>query len=274
MTASAVRRQTVAGPSGRLALTIHGPEDAPAVLMSHSILAAATMWERQASLLAGLGWRVVCADTRGHGTSDAPTAPYTMGALADDVIAILDELKLDRAHYVGLSLGGMTGFGLGIDHADRLHSLVLCDARADAPAAFAAPWPERMRIAREQGCDGLAASTAERWFGRAFLDANPAVEQHFLATIASTSTEGFIGCSEALLGLNYLDRVGSIAVPTTLIVGAKDGPLPDAMGDLQRRIAGSILEVIPDAGHLPNIDQANAFDAALLGHFERLGARP
>lgn len=268
------RHQTVDGPAGRLALTICGPEDAPVVLMAHSILAASMMWERQAALLAGLGWRVVCADSRGHGASDAPPAPYAMHDLVDDIIAILDGLGLERAHYVGLSLGGMTGFGLGIHHANRLDSLVVCDARADAPAAFAAPWPERIRIARDEGCLGLAASTAERWFGRPFLDANPAIAQRFLAAIGGTATEGFIGCSQALLGLDYLDQVGSIAVPTTFIVGARDGPLPDAMRDLQGLIAGSVLSVIPDAGHLPNIDQPDAFDAALLGHFKRLGAHP
>jgi 3-oxoadipate enol-lactonase len=82
--------------------------------------------------------------------------------------------------------------------------------------------------------------------------------------------EGFVGCARAIQRLDYLPRVSQIQAPTTLIVGANDGPLPQAMADLQKLIPGSVLEVIADAGHLPNIDQPAAFEAALLRHFERV----
>jgi 3-oxoadipate enol-lactonase len=192
-----------------------------------------------------------------------------MADLVADSVAVLDALDIVKAHYVGLSLGGMSGFGLGIQHPSRLLSLLLCDARADMPAAAGAVWPDRIGIARAQGCAGLAASTVERWFGRAFLDANPAVEQRFVATASATSVEGFAGCAQAIIDLDYIGRVAEIKTRTTMIVGANDGPLPQAMRDLQGKIAGSSLVVIPDAGHLPNIDQSSAFNAALLAHIEQ-----
>jgi len=178
-------------------------------------------------------------------------------------------LQVERAHYVGLSLGGMSGFGLGIDHSDRLLSLCLCDARADAPPAFAAPWDERIAIAQQRGCAALAEATVDRWFGRAFLEAHADIKSRFLEVMAKTSVMGFTGCAQAIQKLDYLRDVGRIQLPVTLIVGANDGPLPQAMRDLQALIPGAVLEVIPGAGHLPNIEQPDAFNAALLRHLSK-----
>jgi 3-oxoadipate enol-lactonase len=264
-----VQTLRVPGPAGELCVHVQGDASAPAVLMAHSIASSSMMWQAQAELLAATGWRVIRADTRGHGGSQAGAGPYTMDDLAADGIAVLDALKVERAHYIGLSLGGMSGFGLGIHHAERLLSLCLCDARADMTPAFAAPWDERIAQARAGGCGAVAASTTERWFGKAFLDARPDIARVFQQTVADTSVEGFVGCARAIQQLDYLPQVNRIAVPTTLVVGANDGPLPQAMQALQQLIAGAVLEIIPGAGHLPNIDQPRAFNAALMRHFFR-----
>lgn len=260
----------VKGANSEIALQVTGDKKAPAVLLSHSILSSGAMWSEQAALLAGKGLRVICADTRGHGASAAPPAPYTMDDLGADVIAVADALDIERVHLVGLSLGGMMGFGLGIQHPQRVASLVLCDCRADMPAAAGAPWDERMQSALRAGCETLAESTVERWFGKPFLEAHPDIARRFRAGVSATSVEGFVGCARAIQRLDYLPRVDQIQAPTTLIVGANDGPLPQALAEVQKRIPGSVLEVIADAGHLPNIDQPAAFNAALLRHFARV----
>jgi 3-oxoadipate enol-lactonase len=259
----------VAHSEDEIAVCVQGPEDGPVVFMAHAILTASALWEAQARLLAEQGWRVVRADTRGHGGSTAPAGPYSMDQLAGDVIAVLDALRIDRVHYIGLSLGGMTGFGLGLHHANRLLSLCICDARADAPPAFAAPWDERIAIAEKDGCAALAAPTVERWFGPVFLTENPEIRQHFLELAASTAIAGFVGCARAIQGLDYLRDISRIALPVGLIVGANDSTLPQAMQDIQGVIPGAILDVIAGAGHLPNIDQSEAFNAALLRHLAR-----
>lgn len=268
-----MKQLKVKAPAGDIAVHVSGDERGAPVLLSHSILSSSMMWQEQAALLAARGLRVVCMDTRGHGASSAPPPPYAMDDLVADTIAVLDALRIERVHFVGLSLGGMTGFGLGIGHPGRVASLVLCDARADAPPAFLAPWEERIASATSQGCASLAASTTERWFGKNFLAAHPPLAQRFRDTVASTSVDGFVGCARALQKLDYLPQVGRIAAPTTLVVGANDGPLPQAMEAISHLIAGSVLEVIPGAGHLPNVDHPEAFNAALLRHFERVAAR-
>lgn len=274
MSSSQVHQRRVHAHHGELAVRLQGDPNKPAIVMTHSILSSSAMWDEQAALLADRGWYVVRLDTTGHGESSPPTAvAVTMDGLAADTVAVMDAFGIHRAHYVGLSLGGMSGFGLGIQHGARLLSLVLCDARADAPPAVAAPWDERIATVEQQGsCEPLAAATVERWFGPDFVSANPAVAARFRGIAAATSVKGFVGCARAIQGLDYLARVSSIETPLSMIVGANDGVLPDAMQALQQRIPDSTLTQIPSAGHLPNVDQSASFNAALLQHFERFRA--
>lgn len=267
-----IQQRLVRAHHGDVAVRLQGSPKDPAVLMTHSILSSAAMWDDQAALLAGQGWYVVRVDATGHGDSPAPTAEaVTMDGLAADTVAVLDALDIARAHYVGLSLGAMSGFGLGIRHGARLLSLVLCDGRADAPPVVAAPWDERIAVVEQQEtCAPLAAPTIERWFGKTFTAANTEIAERFEAIAAGTSVKGFVGCARAIQGLNYLAGVAGIAAPVTLVVGSNDGVLPEAMRELQQLINGSVLETISNAGHLPNVDQPAAFNAALLRHFERV----
>jgi 3-oxoadipate enol-lactonase len=259
--------QIICTPNVDLAIHTLGDPSGPAVLMAHSILSSSMMWVEQAHLLAACGFRVICADTRGHGASSAPLGPYTMQELVNDHISILDGLDIERAHYIGLSLGSMSGFGLGAQFGLRLLSLLLCDGRADMPAAAGQPWDERIELAQKEGTQALAVPTTLRWFGEAFTQAHPEVQNAFCDTIANTSVQGFCGCARAIQGLDFLSQAHTISVPTTLLVGANDGPLPEANKALQGLIPGAKLEVIANSGHLPNIDNPSAFNAALMRHF-------
>jgi 3-oxoadipate enol-lactonase len=259
-------RRDVAGAKGRLTLRLGGPAGGPAVLLNHSILTSSAIWVRQAVLLAGQGFRVICLDTRGHGASEAPPAPYALDDLAADNVAVLDALGIDRACFIGISLGGMTGLGLALRHAKRLASLCVIAARADAPAPFAAAWDERIDIARSKGVAALAGPTAERWSGRTFLDAHPDLARALLACIGETSAEGFVGCAQAIQGLDYLGEVGRITTPTTLIIGSHDETLLQPMRDLAGLIPGAVLEEIAGAGHLPQLDRPAETEAALMRH--------
>ena len=235
-----IRKVYLSSMAGHIAVHLEGDEGAPVVLMAHSILSSSAMWDEQSSVLAANGFRVVRMDTRGHGLSDAPKPPYAMTDLVADSIAIMNALDIQKAHYVGLSLGGMTGFGLAINHPERFHQFIICDARADAPPDFSAPWDDRIAIAKAQGCTALAQATIERWFGKDFVATHSQVSNKLISIASNTS------------------------VSTTLLVGANDGPLPQAMSEIGQLISGSILDVINGSGHLPNIDQGEVFNAALL----------
>ncbi|HEV7873673.1 MAG TPA: alpha/beta fold hydrolase, partial [Enterovirga sp.] len=117
---------------GRLFTRVDGEDVRPWLVLSNSLAADHTMWDPQIPLLTKR-YRVLRYDTRGHGRSDAPPAPYSFDDLVGDVRAVMDHYRVERAAYMGLSLGGMTGLGLALAHPDRLSALVCCDARADNP---------------------------------------------------------------------------------------------------------------------------------------------
>jgi 3-oxoadipate enol-lactonase len=259
--------QTAAGP---LSLRLGNAGGTETVLFNHSILTGSAIWHRQARRLGADGWRVICLDTRGHGGSAAPAAPYTMDDLVADNIAVLDALGIAKVHYVGVSQGGMTGFGLGIQHAGRIASLCIVAARADAPPPFAAAWDDRIALVRAKGIDALAGPTAERWFGNDFLDGHPAVAAELLTCIRQTSAEGFVGCAQAIQGLNYLGDVAAITGPLSLVIGSRDEALLEPMRQLAKTLPQSAYSEIGGAGHLPQIDRPAEFDQVLLGHLRRV----
>lgn len=121
--------------SVRLAYSIEGPTNAPWLILSNSLATNTLMWDLQMVDLIKTH-QVLRYDTRGHGQSSAPPAPYSFDLLANDVVGLMDGLKINSADFVGLSLGGMTGLALALKHPDRINSLACCDARADAPEIY------------------------------------------------------------------------------------------------------------------------------------------
>jgi 3-oxoadipate enol-lactonase len=265
----AFERVSIEGRAGVLSVRVGGPALAPAILFNHSILTSSGIWHRQATRLVGAGFRAICVDTRGHGQSLPSPGPYTMSDLAADNVAVLDALSIPRVHQVGVSQGGMTGLRMGVRYPNRLASLFVCAARADAPALFAASWEERIVLARRAGVGALAAPTAERWFGAAFLKTHRDIADALTDCIARTSIDGFIGCAQAMQGLDELDHVGEIDIPTSLVVGGRDEALLQPMREIAVLMPTAEFTVIEDAGHLPQVEQPEHFDQVLLRHLER-----
>jgi 3-oxoadipate enol-lactonase len=240
------------------------------VVLSNGLAADHGMWAPQMAALTRRH-HVLRYDTRGHGASDAPPGPYAFDHLVGDVVAILDHHRIDRAVFMGLSLGGMTGLGLALQYPGRLSGLICCDARADAPEAFVKGWADRVAAIERGGMAAIAQGTIERWFGPAFRAGRPDTVAAIEATFLSTSTIGYKGCAMALMRLDYLKRLDSIRVPSLFVVGANDvAAAPDTMRDVAGRVPGAALAVIPDASHLANIENAAAFNDAVLGFLDRL----
>lgn len=266
-------RRWIVGAGADLYVRHGGAPSGPPVLLNHSILTSSAVWRRTAQLLAGLGFHVICVDTRGHGASPARPAPYAMDDLVADNVMVLDAFEIERVHFIGVSLGGMTGLGLGIRRPDRLESLCVIGARADSPAAFAASWDERIDTATRQSVSALAAPTVERWFGPAFVEAYPDISRALQDCIAQTSLDGFVGCARAIQGLDYLPGAAGISARTTLLVGARDTALIEPMRELAPQIPDATFEIIEAAGHLPQLDGPDQTEAAILRHL-RSPARP
>ncbi|HEY0354063.1 MAG TPA: alpha/beta fold hydrolase [Enterovirga sp.] len=248
---------------GRLFTRVDGDEVRPWIVLSNSLAADHTMWDPQMALLTQC-YRVLRYDTRGHGRSDAPPAPYSFGDLVGDVLAVMDHHGVERAAYMGLSLGGMTGLGVALAHPGRLSALVCCDARADNPEPFVKSWDDRIAVVDQKGTDGLVAGTIERWLTPDFRAAHPEEEAKLAAMIRATKPEGYKGCAAALKTLNYLKDLGRIGVPTLYVVGAEDSgapvPVMQAMADAT---PGGKLAIVPDAAHIANVNNPDGFAGAI-----------
>jgi 3-oxoadipate enol-lactonase len=248
---------------------ISAKENAPVVVLSHSLACSLVMWDPQLKALEP-HFRVLRYDTRGHGGSYAPAGAYTLSQLALDVTALLDALDIDVVHFVGLSMGGMIGQCLALDHGRRLQSLTLCDTAAVIPDEAQPVWQERLDTVREKGMPALVDATLERWFTPAYLKQSHPEVGLIRRQILATPVAGYIGCSEAIRKLNYLDRLSEIKLPTLIMVGEDDPGTPVAAAEaIHARIAGSKLTVLPSAAHLSNIQQSEAFNAALLAFLRK-----
>ena len=243
---------------------LSGKEQAPVVMLSHSLACSMMMWHLQLDLLESY-FQVLRFDTRGHGGSDAPAGAYTLAQLVDDVIGLLDKLAIDRIHWIGLSMGGMIGQGMALSHSDRLESLVLADTAAIIPDEAQPVWQERIDAVRQEGMAAVAETTLQRWFTPNYLNRKlPEIDQ-IRQQILMTPVAGYIGCSEAIRRLNYLDQLAAIQTPTLIMVGADDPGTPVAASEaMHARIPGSKLVVIPSAAHLSNIEQAEIFNTNLM----------
>lgn len=244
---------------------VTGPEDAPVLLLGASLGTNRSMWEPQIGVLSRTH-RVVTFDTRGHGRSPVPPAPYEVAELGADVLALIDQLGLARVSYVGLSIGGMAGIWLGANAADRLDRLVLMCTSAHAPPA--SRWLERAAAVRAAGTtEVIADAVVERWFTPAWSAAHPGSVAAHRAMIAATDPEGYSGCCEAIAAMDLRGALPEISVPTLVIGGREDLALPN---EHQRLIAANIpgarLELIADAAHIASAEQPEVVNRLIEEH--------
>jgi len=239
-------------------------KDAEVVVLSHSLASSLVMWQPQMDVLTR-HFRVLAYDTRGHGGSEATAPPYTLSQLGEDAVALLDALRIDKVHWVGLSMGGMIGQSVALDYPERLHSLSLCDTAAVVPKDADPIWQERIDLVRKEGMAPTVQPTLERWFTPPFIALNPPMGDTIRQQILATRVDGYVGCSEAIRRLDYLNRLHEIKAPTLIMVGEDDPGTPiEASRAMHDRIPQSRLVIIPSAAHLSNIEQAEAFNHELM----------
>jgi 3-oxoadipate enol-lactonase len=248
---------------------VEGREGAPWITFSHALANNLTLWDDSVALLQDR-FRILRYDHRGHGKSQPMAGPYTFPMLIDDVLGIWDALDIKQSHWVGLSIGGMIGYGLGIHHPGRVETIVACDSRPDAPPDYAAYFQYRIDTAREKGMEGLVEPTVERWFTPEFRAKNPPALDKVREMIRTTNPAGHEGNCEALKTLAYGPELHKIPVPTLILGGSKDkGAPPEALKEAAEKIPNGEHLVIPDAGHITALENPQAFHAALNEWFTR-----
>jgi 3-oxoadipate enol-lactonase len=242
---------------------LHGKEGLPWLVLSHSLACSVRMWDEQIAAFRDR-YRVLAYDTRGHGGSDAPAGAYTLELLADDLKALLDHLRIARAHYCGLSMGGMIGQTFALKYPGTFATLTLADTTSRIPAEAMPVWQDRIRTAESQGMQPLVEPTLARWFTEPYRKAQPQVMRRIGDLIGSTPVAGYAGCCQAIPKINLTSRLKEIGCPILVIVGEDDPGTPVAMSqEIHENVPGSKLVVLPRAAHLSNIEQSGGFNRAL-----------
>ncbi len=259
--------QTIKANGIDLCYALEGPDGAPVVMLSNSLASNLTMWDAQIAALTDT-YRVLRYDQRGHGGTQATKPPYSFDLLVDDAVGLIEALGIEKVHFCGLSMGGMTGQLFGVKYPELLSSLILCDTASQMPDPSV--WDDRIAAARENGMKALAPATLERWFTAPYREIQIGEMARVGEMIASTPVDGFVGCCNAIAEMNFTPILKDIRTPTLIIVGADDPSTTVAHSRvIHEAIDGSELCILDQAAHLSNIEQADAFNAALRSFLDK-----
>lgn len=261
-------RLTVNGVN--LAVDVRG--DGPAILFVHGYPLDRTIWQHQVGALTG--WRRIAPDLRGFGLSDAPDLGYSMATYADDLAALLDALGVGQAVVCGHSMGGYIAFEFARRYRARLRALILVDSRAEADSADGRQARDAaMVIARDHGPRAVAEQMLPKMLAAGAARTMPQVAERVRGIMESAPVSGILGALGAMR-----DRPDSTpllpalaGVPALVIVGEEDTLTPPALSRaVVAGIPGAVLGVIPNAGHLPSVEQPLATTRVITEFLESL----
>jgi len=257
----------------RLHYLDEGPRDGAPLVLLHALGTNLHLWD---PILPHLpeGLRIIRIDLRGHGQSDAPPAPYSMGALVRDAEALLDHLELRDVVLCGLSLGGMIAQGLAVKRLDQVRGLVLTGTAAKI--GMPRLWDDRVAAVRKHGLAPLADEIAKHWFlrkGRDFI--SPVGFPQWREMLTATNIEGYTGCAAAISGTDFFTPTSGLRLAALGIVGIDDRATPpDLMRETMDLIPGSRFEMIRKAGHLACVEQPEKFAEHLADFLDDTGHIP
>ncbi|WP_420566679.1 3-oxoadipate enol-lactonase [Thalassovita sp.] len=254
-------------PDIRLHYREHGKATGAPVVFAHALGVDLTVWDQVVEALPQ-GLRIIRMDMRGHGKSQVTPAPYSMGTLVRDAEALLDHLNIRECVFVGLSIGGMIAQGLAVKRLDQVRALVLSNtaAKIGQPGA----WRDRIDLVQSKGMDAVVDMTLEKWFGRSYrakTDLEP-----WRKAITSTDPQGYMGCCAAISGTDFYTPTSGLRLPVLGIAGSDDGSTPpDLVRETVDLVPGSRFQLIRRAGHLPFVEQPQAYSEALTSFLRDIG---
>ncbi len=248
-------------PTGTFFYRYDGPPEAPLLVLSNSLGTDHSMWDAQIPAFTQ-HFRVLRYDSRGHGASATPPGPYRIENLGQDVLDLYQALGITRAHFCGLSLGGMVGMWLAANAPDRVERLALCNT-----AALLGPpqlWDARIKAIRTGGMSAIVQGALARWFTAPFISQTPGVIDRMGQILANTPAEGYIACCEAIRDMDLRAILPRIKAPTLVIAGALDTATPPSDGRFLATSIPGARYIELAAAHLTNIEADVAFTEAVM----------
>ncbi|ETX30896.1 3-oxoadipate enol-lactonase [Roseivivax isoporae] len=251
----------------RLHYRIDGPADGAPVVFSNSLGTDLRLWDAVLPHLPA-GLRILRYDKRGHGLSEAPKGPYSMGMLVSDVEALMDHAGMTDAVFVGLSIGGMIAQGLATKRHDLVRAAVL--SNTGAKIGTREMWADRIAAVEAGGIAALADQVLERWFSARFR-ATP--EFHaWRNMLLRQPREGYLGCCHAIAGADFFTPTAALRLPVLGIAGSEDGSTPpDLVRETAELVPGSQVRLMRGVGHLPCVEAPEDYASILTGFLKAQG---
>jgi 3-oxoadipate enol-lactonase len=257
-------------PRPRIAVDVEG--GGPLLVFLHGIGGNRGNWRDQLPVFAE-DFTAIAWDARGYGGSDDYEGPLDFAELSGDLLRVLDHFKAERAHLCGLSMGGRIAMDFHDRHRDRVASLTLCDTQPGLAQMSAEKRREFIRLRQEPLRAGktpadIAPGVAQSLVSRSAV---PGAFERLVESMAALRAESYLKTIEGSLLYERAPALEGIRVPTHIVVGADDTLAPpDVARAMARRIAGARLTIIPEAGHLANLEQPQRFNTAVLGFLREL----
>jgi 3-oxoadipate enol-lactonase len=229
---------------------LDGPASAPLLVLSNSLGTTFDLWQPQMAELTKR-FQVLRYNQRGHGRTPLPATLLTLEILGHDVIALLDLLDREQAHFCGISMGGLTGLWLSRFHPQRFKRLVV--ANTAARIGNREGWQQRAQLARNEGLAPIASASAARWFSEDFQQRCPQPVSQLVTQLAHSSAAGYAACCGALAQADLRADIPQMGIPMLVIAGEQD-PVT-TVEDAQTLVNGAPyarLAVLP-ASHISNI---------------------
>jgi 3-oxoadipate enol-lactonase len=246
-----------------------GRPDAPALVFINSLGSDFRIWQEVAPAFIDR-FRVVLYDKRGHGLSDAPPSPYTMDDHTDDLLALLDDLKIDGAALVGLSVGGMIAQRMAVRNPERVRAIALCCTAAKIGTAET--WAERIAAVESGGIEPMADSILQRWFTPYFHETRSDEVAGWRNMLVRTPLQGYAGTCAAIRDADLRPDAGRIKVPTLCVAGDQDGSTPaELVRGTADIIPGARFALIDGAGHIPCVEKPAVLSGLINRHLQEAG---
>ncbi len=255
----------------QMAYRLDGPADAPVVCLNHCFTTDHRFWDLTAPALDE--YRVLRYDSRGHGASDKPAGDYSLSQMAGDVAALLDALDIARVDFCGVSMGGMIGQTLTLEHPDRVRSLTICNTPCQYDDDQLVAWRERADLVLEKGIDAVHAGLMARWFTEDARDKQLPGYTYVDDVMRDFKPECFASATAAMCGLNTTQRLGEIKQPVLMIASSDDPGVPIAVAKMMaEKINDAQLEWIDPSRHLSTMEHPSVFNELLVKFLARVHA--
>lgn len=241
---------------------IDGKPNLPWLVFSNSVATDTSLWEAQVPWLEDR-FQILRYDQRGHGLSDVPDGEYSIEMVAQDLFNLLESLKITKASFVGISMGGMTVLTLAKRHPEMVEKLVVCDCGPSASPASAQQWLERIELVSAKGMESIVSETLGRWFTKETLESKDPLLDKVAKMIRKTPTRGFIGAAYALATFDLRPGLASLQVPTLFLAGEHDAVVGGTR-TLSETVPNSKFKAVSKAGHLCNLENPKEFLSTLL----------